>query len=639
MATTTGADLFQVNISDGTDTVTHAIKDAVARAAVGDLKSAVQTSFDEIVGAYQASGFTAGYIDTKNSPVDVTNIESTSGNYWHLVLDCSAGDKFTITGKTTAGKVRLYAFIDSNGVIKENSEANKNFVKKVLTAPADATKLVVNQFVGSDASQVKTVLYVGDCNTTVKSDIDNLQQATSGLPDYEYTSQNLLNPANAEAGYIALAGNIGGATSGTYWHYNDYIAVSQGDKLNFNHSVKYVTAYNSSKVANSANGAENVSSYTVPSGVAYVRISVLAEYINDNMMANKGDSILPYVPYGKLVKYSRLYGAPSISKYENALGSTQKIVKEDSLSNDVIQITDFPVSLKNGVALSLYCEFSEFSTIQIGKGYDANYNKYFEITSSAIVLKTKDGGSGTSVNHGLTMSTFLMCNIFCELDKIHVNIATLGGSYSHEFETDGNLRGNAYIQTAGTLSNITFTCECGELRKPLWLFGDSYLSTASNARVGYYLKQMGFTNFPIFAYPGMSPQTGLSDLNKAKVFGTPKFIVWMLGMNGSDSDAVSAINSLIDYATANGITLILTKIPSVPDYRHATLNSFIEDSGYRFINSYEAMGCDGTGDTYEGYLSDDEVHPTALGAKAIAMRMMVDAPELMLYGIKKPDAT
>lgn len=602
---------------------------------VAGLKSDLDSSFNDIIGAYQVSGFTAGYINTKDSPVDITNIESPSGNYWHLVLDCVAGDKFTITGKTTAGKARVYAFIDSNGVIKENSEPNQNLVKKVLTAPADATKLVVNQFVGSDASQVKTVLFVGECATTVKSDIKDIQQATSGLSDYEYKSPNLLNPANAEPGYIALGGHIGGTTSGTYWHYNDYIAVSQGDKLNFNHSVRYVTAYDSSKAASSANGVENVTSYMVPSGVAFVRISVLAEYINDNMMANKGESLLPYVSYGTLVKYSRLYNAPNISKYENALGSTQKIVKEDSLSNDVLQITDFPVSLKNGVALSLYCEFSSFSTIYIGKGYDENYNVYFEINSSKIIKHTKgEGANPPEAQHDLTMSTFLMCNIYCELDKIHVNITTLDGSFSHEFDTDGNLRGNAYIQTAGTLSNITFTCECGELRKPLWLFGDSYLSMASTARVGYYLKQMGFTNFPVFAYPGMSPATGLSDLNKAKVFGTPKFIVWMLGMNGSDSAAISAINSLIDYATANGVTLILTKIPSVPDYRHATLNAFIEGSGYRFINSYEAMGCDGTGDTYDGYLSDDEVHPTALGANAIAMRALVDAPELMLYGRK-----
>ena len=52
----------------------------------------------------------------------------------------------------------------------------------------------------------------------------------------------------------------------------------------------------------------------------------------------------------------------------------------------------------------------------------------------------------------------------------------------------------------------------------------------------------------------------------------------------------------------------------------------------RYINAYDAVGATSAGVWYEGFLSSDETHPTALGAKALAMRFVADVPELMQYG-------
>lgn len=47
---------------------------------------------------------------------------------------------------------------------------------------------------------------------------------------------------------------------------------------------------------------------------------------------------------------------------------------------------------------------------------------------------------------------------------------------------------------------------------------------------------------------------------------------------------------------------------------------------------YKAVtGNELTHDWYEGYLSSDGVHPTALGAKAEAMRILCDIPEITQY--------
>ena len=55
---------------------------------------------------------------------------------------------------------------------------------------------------------------------------------------------------------------------------------------------------------------------------------------------------------------------------------------------------------------------------------------------------------------------------------------------------------------------------------------------------------------------------------------------------------------------------------------------------YSFIFGIEYKAVTGnelTHDWYEGYLSSDGVHPTALGAKAEAMRILCDIPEITQY--------
>lgn len=589
--------------------------------------------FNDITGNIPYSNYMDGSINTRNSPVNINAIVDSS--YKHIVIPCVAGDSFTVTGKTLSANSRLYAFISSDGTILQNADNLQLFNNDLITAPTNTAYLVVNQYAGSDPNGIPTKVYKG---TYLKSSVaKNKTEIDSiiGVKDCLIKSANLIDESTIKPGYISTDGSIAGTSSGTYSYFENYISVSYGDTVYLNHSARFVCAYNADKIAVSVSGAENVSTYSVPNGISFIRLTFSTSVVSDGCMANTGTGLLPYQPYGSFIKYSRIDNAPNTKKYEDALGHTQKIVTEASLSNDSLTISDFPISLKKGIAMSFYGEFEAFNTITIGRGgSDVNYSKYFEITSEKIIKHIGGESTVEQVYHGLTISTFLMCNIFFDLDKIFVNIFTFGGSYSHEFTADGNTRGDSFVTVAGSVSNIKLTCECGDLQKPLWLFGDSYLSTSSTARVGYYLKQMGFTNYAMFAYPGMSPTTGISELNKAKVFGTPKFIVWMLGMNGSDSDAISAINSLIDYATENDITIILTKIPSVPEYRHTTLNAYITASGYRYVDSYNAMGCDGNGNTYVGYLSSDDVHPTALGANSIAMRTLVDAPELMLYGRK-----
>lgn len=106
---------------------------------------------------------------------------------------------------------------------------------------------------------------------TLDVTIDNINS------ELDVVSDNVFNKTTLVLGkFIGLNGNIG--TSESY-AYTDYIAVKTGDIVkgysaeNIELTFRYVCAYNKDKAPISASGAENTKSYTVPDGIAYVRIT------------------------------------------------------------------------------------------------------------------------------------------------------------------------------------------------------------------------------------------------------------------------------------------------------------------------------------------------------------------------------
>lgn len=99
-------------------------------------------------------------------------------------------------------------------------------------------------------------------------------------------SANLLNPETLTDGmYIRQNGSSGSSSA---YAVTDYIPVQQGDIIsafmrnNDAISFRYVAAYSASKKAIASLGAENVSTYTVPAGISYVRLSGNASYLKSD---------------------------------------------------------------------------------------------------------------------------------------------------------------------------------------------------------------------------------------------------------------------------------------------------------------------------------------------------------------------
>ncbi len=248
-------------------------------------------------------------------------------------------------------------------------------------------------------------------------------------------------------------------------------------------------------------------------------------------------------------------------------------------------------------------------------------------------------------NHGLTLGADTTFIATCKYAS---------GSYSTVIELhDG--KGNIYETTLDTnwgygvpfVQNLGSTAVGVETRfmpcdiyKPIWLFGDSYLSLIATARWPYYTAQLGFTHFLLDNRPGENQAEAWADLNTLiNLGGRPKTLCWCLGMNGgadtqSGNDYVvnasqkSYIDMVKELCEKLNITPIFATIPTVPTIQHTGLCNYIRSLGCRYIDFAEAVGADAAGNWKAGMLSDDGVHPTQLGAKALAMRAMVDFAEI-----------
>jgi lysophospholipase L1-like esterase len=151
-----------------------------------------------------------------------------------------------------------------------------------------------------------------------------------------------------------------------------------------------------------------------------------------------------------------------------------------------------------------------------------------------------------------------------------------------------------------------------------------------------YLISAGHTNLIVNAYGGQNSLSAYEDLTNLFTIGTPKKILWCLGMNDADSStAVNAnwlniYNSVKSLCESNNIELILATIPTVPTRINKYKNEIVRNSGYRYIDFDKAVGAnEATGVWFGDMLYSDGVHPSETGALALYHQAIADMPELL----------
>lgn len=473
---------------------------------------------------------------------------------------------------------------------------------------------------------------------------------------------NVLNPNDLTAGYLDTSG---GHHNNQYRSYTGFIPVAEGDILRCYRRVSVntlrltndgfakfyvVTAYNASKVAVPSSGkSSDTTPYTVPSGIAYVRLSVYNELKDGKGMATINNEVTEFVLYGDsyTANSAFLEGVFTETTEQPVISKGYRTVTGALNDGDKLEIES--TTCKYGLRYAFSGKITSFSSITLSHGGSSAQNSSWIVVDGTKI--TVYGRYNTSspiqtyeYTHGLTISDFISIEVILLKDRraAKVYLQTNGGTYViDEVYWYGYSIVNIAAESNGSvLTDCVLSFSSSEFRKSLWLFGDSYISDESTARWAYYLKQDGFLdNVMLAGYPGAAPREMYPLFVNSLAYGRPYMCVWALGMNGDADPSSTTVGTLyydylmwfLDKCKIYNIIPILCTIPTVPSLYHEARNSFIRSSGYRYIDFADAVGAQADGTWYSGMLSEDNVHPTPFGAQALYLRALRDCPELT-YG-------
>ena len=334
---------------------------------------------------------------------------------------------------------------------------------------------------------------------------------------------------------------------------------------------------------------------------------------------------------------------PIVDQANTVLGSNSITTEVSFLSSNMtLSLLSAPWFIKKNVSISARMKFSSFTSVSIGKGYEKYRGKWIEIDNTNITPYSSEGGTGsagTPIPHGLTISDFLQVSMYMGQDgRMSLSLNSMSGTFTTVLDYHYEWNYEPFVFGSQNMTNVKISFSCFDIRRPLWVFGDSYMGIV-NDRVGGQIKNLGFFNYCINAIAGARAldsgtpgKSSYNDLERMLSIATPKFILWTDGMNGGEQSNIDFLPILISLCEQKGIELILYLPPNVPTINHDSLNTYIKSTGLRYVDGNAAVGATSEGVWYTDYLSNDGVHPTTLGAQALASRFIADCPELMQYG-------
>jgi lysophospholipase L1-like esterase len=348
------------------------------------------------------------------------------------------------------------------------------------------------------------------------------------------------------------------------------------------------------------------------------------------------------------------------------IGSPSIIATANKLcEGDVISLEDNTVI--NNKNLTFTCDIAELSgegVIRLGHGKTAYGATYIEIDETEIRYYNyaSELSEPKTYNHGLTIKDYLTVSIDADYGSATVSLMTSGGYYTGGAGWSGR-NGAIFAEVENTeVENVTMRWYCEDYRNNIWLVGDSYFSSTSTSRWTSYLIKNGYKKIMLMSHSGMRSERGITEVKQALAHGTPKYIVWCMGMNNGDSGGtvnskyLAATEEFLEICAEKGITPILSTIPSTPTVDNSAKNEWVKNwaltTGGRYIDFARAVGGDrydasligkksyvnakgvtefnSTGyEWYANMLYADLVHPDELGAKALYMQALADFPELM----------
>ena len=552
----------------------------------------------------------------------------------------------------TIGHGKPYT-VTSDGIAQamNNEITARSTADEVLSARLDQIEALPDGSTTADAELVDIrVGYDGEtypsAGDAVRGQVEDLHNEIDSYLDtiIEY-SKNLFNISTINTGkYLSAQGEL---NSNASYNTSDYCKVTEGETYTAQRgtiyavsrqvtSMNWVAGYDKNKNFVSGSWLANQSSYTVPTGVVYIRFTLAASYMTtaSHTALVRGSTVTNYSDYSEDIVSERIKKKFIRQNIPNGLAY------HFSINNDDFE-SDVEFQHMCSYAIDFMAEISTFNGIKIGKGYAAYMGATLEIDNTNIYIYNGSAANPSLTEpHGLTFKDYIGVQITCGYGNVaEINIYTNGGTYNKPYYSWDARKGTFFVKSVGfnTLNYCSFGYYCAALEKPTYIYGDSYITNASGVtdRWNSYLLKKGHTNFLLNGYPGRGSASALAALKTDLQYGTPKRILWLLGMN--DADTSSEINAtwkacveeLIEICRDKNIELILARIPNVPGVNNGFKNLYVENSGYRFINFAIAVEPNGSNVWYDNMLSNDNIHPAVQGAVALYNKAIADFPELM----------
>lgn len=457
-------------------------------------------------------------------------------------------------------------------------------------------------------------------------------------------SLNIMNPDAFESGYINFA--TGEVTSNEAYNHSGYVRVRRNKvygtySVNLAHFAFYDRFFNyypnATNNLSTFGGTRNNWNYFIAPIDGYIRCTLVnptkAMIIDvdsisdlDNYTANDSN----YIAY-----------APKAYK---SLASVNSITNRWKLVGNNVNLEVGRNSIKKNKSLSFFGTLNgDYGGLIVGHGFGFHNGNIAEITATALRVFSYDGkvqNMVVNVPHRLTISTFIAINIKVSNNGLaKITIQTLAGTFTKENVVWTGSNGYIVANTSRsefTDASVGWTCE--DYSKPIWVFGDSYVTHTYNQRWTYWLiQELKYDHCLLNGFSGEKSAEALADFKNALTHGTPQYALWCVGMN--DGDSTSGISSSYKSATDEFLSLcdrcrivpILATIPNVAvsGFGNSYKNAWVKASKYRYIDFNEAVGGDVSTEWYSGLLSSDGVHPTEIGAKVLCQKALSDCPELM----------
>ena len=603
-----------------------------------------------------------------NAVVFGTNTKQyTSGN-WSYV------DK---TYHLSAGSYKIFAFdltLSSVGyasVLKSSGGSTSSLVARLPTVGeysftlADESDIIVRMQVSTGSApssgyyHIGYAIYDSDVFVTI-DDLKTYLEAEIDAENYDYKQD--CPDLFVTGGYVKTNGDL--ATDADYSH-TDYLFITKGKDIELhqcqsgNQYMALIAFYDRnktfisalSKVTESATDDYTVSASDIPSNAMYIRVSTQTSVRN----RASNYSYVGYKFTSKVLLAMIQRNAEDISKIENKLSTFSAFTTSGTVEpNNVLTLPSIDVQ-KNSLFIAKID--GTISDVSMGVGYYADntakrmYNaRWIQITPTQIKLYSYHNTSweveetyvnGTDYNFTLTTKTTIL-----------VDVTLDGTSYDYTLKISDE-KGNSFTlpiqawgdgmpffsndNSSGDLS-VKLSFMPRDITKKIWAFGDSYYDFWIQ-----HIYALGYGDWLRNSKSGLSPYTGFNELKNLLTLGyKPTYVFWCLGMNGATEESqeqgeyvinptqktyVDGVKTVCDNY---GIIPVFVCVPSTPTVQRTGYRSYIMSLGVRYVDIYDAVGTSASGQWTEGLLANDNLHPSALGAKVIADRMMLDFPEIAL---------